>query len=185
MPWYQVSRAGASNYIPQHLRDVITCPCPQYLLLTQQSSYIPGDLHITLLWALLVSTEGSLDSKMRTRPSPPTIVTWLWLQSTVVYIAQHVYRITIIKQIMDGWSCGLWTCHMFCFRWVCFVTAMNALWEKIQQQNSIYFIPLKLLEHSLCCLSVITNDCVTYRINSYLYRYKLSRISGRDTITSF
>ena len=28
----QVSRAGTSNYIPQYLCDVITCPCPWYLL---------------------------------------------------------------------------------------------------------------------------------------------------------
>ena len=36
----QVSRAGTSNYIPQILWDVITCPCPWYLLLTQKSIYI-------------------------------------------------------------------------------------------------------------------------------------------------
>ena len=35
----QVSRAGTSNYIPQILWDVITCPCPWYLLLAQHSSY--------------------------------------------------------------------------------------------------------------------------------------------------
>ena len=33
----QVSRAGTSNYIPQKLWDVITCPCPWYLLLAQHS----------------------------------------------------------------------------------------------------------------------------------------------------
>ena len=33
----QVSRAWTSNYIPQKLWDVITCPCPWYLLLAQQS----------------------------------------------------------------------------------------------------------------------------------------------------
>ena len=35
----QVPRAGTSNYIPQILWDVITFPCPWYLLLAQQSSY--------------------------------------------------------------------------------------------------------------------------------------------------
>ena len=34
------SRAGTSNYIPQILWDVITCPCPWYLLLPHTSSYI-------------------------------------------------------------------------------------------------------------------------------------------------
>ena len=29
----QVSRAGTSNYIPQYLWDMITCPCPWYLFL--------------------------------------------------------------------------------------------------------------------------------------------------------
>ena len=35
----QVSRSGTSNYIPQILWHVITCPCPWYLLLVQHSSY--------------------------------------------------------------------------------------------------------------------------------------------------
>ena len=46
MPWYnwgvvcqkQVSGAGTSNYSPQILWGVITCPCPWYLLLTQHYS---------------------------------------------------------------------------------------------------------------------------------------------------
>ena len=37
----QVSRAGTSNYIPQYLWDIITCPYPQYLLLVQHSWYGP------------------------------------------------------------------------------------------------------------------------------------------------
>ena len=32
-------KAGTSNYIPQYLWDVITCPCPWYLLLTQHSCH--------------------------------------------------------------------------------------------------------------------------------------------------
>ena len=35
----QVSRARVSDYIPQILCDVITCPCHWYLLLAQYSSY--------------------------------------------------------------------------------------------------------------------------------------------------
>ena len=31
------SRAGTSNYIPQYLWDVITCPCPKYLLQVHKS----------------------------------------------------------------------------------------------------------------------------------------------------
>ena len=34
----QVSRVGTSNYIPQKLWDVITCPCPWCLLLAYHSS---------------------------------------------------------------------------------------------------------------------------------------------------
>ena len=34
----QVSRAGTSNYIPQYLWDVITCPCPWYFILVHKSS---------------------------------------------------------------------------------------------------------------------------------------------------
>ena len=32
----QISRAGASNYIPQYLWDVITCARPRYPILAQQ-----------------------------------------------------------------------------------------------------------------------------------------------------
>ena len=35
----QVSRAGTSNYIPQYLWGVITCPCPWYLLPAHKSTY--------------------------------------------------------------------------------------------------------------------------------------------------
>ena len=40
----QISRAEKNNYIPQYLWDVITCPCPWYLLLAHKSSYAPMDL---------------------------------------------------------------------------------------------------------------------------------------------
>ena len=41
----QVSKAGRSNYIPQYLWDVITFPCPWYLLLAQHSSYHSNVFH--------------------------------------------------------------------------------------------------------------------------------------------
>ena len=36
----QVPRVGTSNYIPQYLWDVITCPCPWYLHLAYKSSFV-------------------------------------------------------------------------------------------------------------------------------------------------
>ena len=36
----QISRAGTSNYTPQILWDVITWPCPWYLLLIQHSLFV-------------------------------------------------------------------------------------------------------------------------------------------------
>ena len=36
----RVSRAGTSINIPQNLWDVITCPCPRYLLLAHRSTYV-------------------------------------------------------------------------------------------------------------------------------------------------
>ena len=42
----QVQRVATSNYISQILWDVITCPCPWYLLLTNTSSYI----YVSLEW---------------------------------------------------------------------------------------------------------------------------------------
>ena len=35
-----VSRACTSNHTSEFMWDVITCPCPRYLLLAQQTSYI-------------------------------------------------------------------------------------------------------------------------------------------------
>ena len=35
----QASKAGTNNYISQYLWDVITCPCPWYLLLVHKSIY--------------------------------------------------------------------------------------------------------------------------------------------------
>ena len=46
----QISRAGTSNYIPQILWDVITCPCPWYLILVHQSSY----MYICIWYYLLI-----------------------------------------------------------------------------------------------------------------------------------
>ena len=43
----KISRAGLSNYIPQYLWDVITCPCHWYLLLVHKSSYHSGQ---QLVW---------------------------------------------------------------------------------------------------------------------------------------
>ena len=40
----QVSSAGTSNYIPHILWDVITCPCPWYLLLGQHPLTVPISL---------------------------------------------------------------------------------------------------------------------------------------------
>ena len=42
----QVTRAGTSNYIPQYLWDVITCPCPWYLLLAQHSWCVGTTKHV-------------------------------------------------------------------------------------------------------------------------------------------
>ena len=36
------SRAGTSNYTPQYLFVIITCPCPWYMLLTQHSLSSPS-----------------------------------------------------------------------------------------------------------------------------------------------
>ena len=49
-----------SNYIPQLLWDVITCPCPSYLLLAQHSSAVPDcpacrtSLIATRFWVVMI-----------------------------------------------------------------------------------------------------------------------------------
>ena len=58
----QISRARTSNYIPQILWDVITCPSPYYLLLAQHSlmmKYITWNIHTFALCCvvLLLGTE--------------------------------------------------------------------------------------------------------------------------------
>ena len=50
----QGSRAGTSNYIPQFLWDVITCPCPWYLLLAQHSCYVDINVVYPTLYTQIV-----------------------------------------------------------------------------------------------------------------------------------
>ena len=46
----QVSRAGTSNYIPQILKDAITCPCPWYLLLRDREPAITTRRYYRTKW---------------------------------------------------------------------------------------------------------------------------------------
>ena len=39
--------AGTSNHIPHIVWDIITCPCPTYLLVAQQSSWYPSKLDMS------------------------------------------------------------------------------------------------------------------------------------------
>ena len=57
-PWYllleQLSRAGTRNYIPQILWDVITCPYPWYLLLAQVSRAGTRNYIPQILWDVIM-----------------------------------------------------------------------------------------------------------------------------------
>ena len=46
-----VPRTGTNNYIPCKSWDIITCPCPWYLLLAQRSSYMHIDILPLFLFA--------------------------------------------------------------------------------------------------------------------------------------
>ena len=70
----QISRARTSNYIPQKLWDVITCPCPWYLLLAQHScnpngwnSFDYGDVIISAMASQItgVSIETFVQAQMK------------------------------------------------------------------------------------------------------------------------
>ena len=64
----QVSKAGTSNYILQHLRDVITCPCPwyMYLLLAQHSwvhvllFFLIGRYQLIRAISMMTSSNGNI-----------------------------------------------------------------------------------------------------------------------------
>ena len=45
----QVWRAGLSNYIPQTLLDITTCPCPSYLHSAEEDNLSPFDSKIACL----------------------------------------------------------------------------------------------------------------------------------------
>ena len=45
-------RAWTSNYIPQYLWDVITCPCPWYLLLAEHSSFVHWAIDLCVTWCI-------------------------------------------------------------------------------------------------------------------------------------
>ena len=58
----QVSRGGRSNYMPQILWVVITCPCPWYPLLLNKYSYVLEPI-ITFLCSLEPSVGKTLTTK--------------------------------------------------------------------------------------------------------------------------
>ena len=58
----QVSRAGTSNYIPQYLWDVVTCPFLSYLLLAQHP------------WMYLTCARGAYDVILRTLTVPSNFI---------------------------------------------------------------------------------------------------------------
>ena len=96
-----VSRAGTSNYIPQILWDVITCPCPWYLFLTHChhmsqtgmqgiNNYIPQNAvsicsisHNICTWfyhALfrVIILSAHCDSLRWNYPYPSRLLHWYW-----------------------------------------------------------------------------------------------------------
>ena len=58
----QVSMTWTSNYIPQYLWDVITCPCPRYMLLTIKSHLylLLANKSTILATAMIHSTQGQV-----------------------------------------------------------------------------------------------------------------------------
>ena len=72
--WFQkqASRAGTSNYIPQYLQDVITIPCPWYLLLAQHSWYEE-----------LLPAFNTLRPRQNGRHFPDDIFKWIFLNENV------------------------------------------------------------------------------------------------------
>ena len=83
----QVSRARTSNYIPQYLWDVITCPCPWYLILAHKS-------YIGTYWK---------DFCMQIS------VAWRLLQINIILLLETA-SISNFPVIMK-WSGGLLNCH--------------------------------------------------------------------------
>ena len=90
----QVSRVETSNYIPQYMWDIITCPCPWYLLLTQHPWY---------LWDLLYSIiKGSI---------------MIVCVMTVLYrrgARQHPRQFDTYNTHSHDWSRLITWCHQIC-----------------------------------------------------------------------
>ena len=97
IPWYWgmlcqqlVLRAGISNYIPQYLWDVITFPCPWYLLLAQHSYIKICNLHYSgVTWALkhlillqLNCLLKNLTDLSTMKIAKPSITSPLWREPT-------------------------------------------------------------------------------------------------------
>ena len=82
----QVSRAGTNNYIPQILWDVITCPCPWYLLLAHKSSYTLTLLfYLSLIRCVWYMNKNQIDVLFNSNPCWLTfqIITWSWCLNTL------------------------------------------------------------------------------------------------------
>ena len=131
----QVSRAGTSNYIPQILWDVITCPCPWYLFLTHChhmsqtgmqgiNNYIPQNAvsicsisHKICTWfyhALfrMVILSAHCDSLRWNYPYPSRLPHWYWAIVInhpcikLIHVAERGPRSLSYSHCHGCWWCG-------------------------------------------------------------------------------
>ena len=92
----QVSRAGPINYIPQYLWDVITCPCPWYLLQSSQLNWCKSDYN-------------TLKKKSPQQQVKP------------VMIMAVTHNSISLSQYCDSWCPGSQGWHDNCHRKYCFI----------------------------------------------------------------
>ena len=113
----QVSRAGSSNYIPQYLWDVITCPCPWYLLLTNKST-IENNSRASFTFSFTVQTQWKF--RFYSEPDNDKLITIQFVTNIAqqIFVTNHKKNRFIANQFyrnaMEDSSVGPGGLHCYC-----------------------------------------------------------------------
>ena len=134
----QVSGAGTSNYIPKIPWNLITCPCPCYLLLAHKSSYTQSVntyicllLLISMLWhrqAIFESKGGKFEPKVSDTNSQAD-----WMPN---HKPTELSRIKLKKFELDSpslWSASIQPTQPHCqlaFAYTCLLLLISMFWHR-------------------------------------------------------
>ena len=113
-----VWRAGTSNYIPQILWDVITCPCPPYLLVVQHSWIV---LKMKLFEVYIAVYSCRCPVSIHYFPQNRYTIFILWLYRISLFKVKNKNVLSVYTYLSKLWIAG----HNFAYAMKAVVTFAN------------------------------------------------------------